>query len=431
MSNWTVNVQEPNTPWVPQHAFDQPLLELSLPSSKAANRIRTNLFDLLPKETPIPPVLLDLCLISMVVYSSDIKIPRDISSDRWTRNITIHMPVHDVARWQTVSNQLSNALSFLSGDFWRFEFRAAKDEYIFHGPKIENCDAICLLSGGLDSLVGAIDLLFKSKRVALVGHHGAGITNAIQKNVLERLESVYGDSVEPFSFYVQAPKLQGSVNEQTMRARSFLFLCLGLAVSACAGKRLLTVAENGFISLNVPLTAARIGSLSTRTTHPFFVKSIMQLLKDLEIDLEIALPYQFMTKGEMIRKAADQDTLRRIIPKTMSCTHPESGRYAGKAPTNHCGYCVPCIIRRASLNASGKDPTKYNVSIKRNAPDSYSAKGRDLRAFMMAIKRYETRKPHQLLFDVLSAGPLEPLNINKFVDVYNRGMKEVIAILRR
>jgi len=429
MTNWTVIVQEPKTSFVLQHQLEQPLLELSLPSSKAANRIRTNFFDLLPQKTSLSPMLLDLCLISMVVYSADIKIPRDISSDRWTRSITIHMPVHDVARWQLVSEHLAKTLSFLSGDIWQFEFRAAKDEYLSEGAEVEPCDAVCLLSGGLDSLVGAIDLLASSKRVALVGHHGAGITNAVQQNVLERLQSEYGDQVAPFSFYVQAPRIEGSVNEQTMRARSFLFLCLGLAVCACVSKRVLTVAENGFISLNVPLTAARMGSLSTRTTHPFFIKSIMQLLRDLELDLEIELPYQFMTKGEMIRDAADQRTLRTIIPKTMSCTHPESGRYAGKAPTNHCGYCVPCIIRRAALNVSGRDPTKYNVSIKRNAPNSHSAKGRDLRAFWIAVKRYQSRKAHQLLFDVVSSGPLDPLNIKKFVDVFDRGMKEVISIL--
>ena len=431
MTDWAVIVHEPNTPSAVQCPPDYPLLELSLPTSHAPNRIRTNFFELLPAGNRIPTVLIDLCLLSMAVYSADIKLPRETSSDRWTRNIVIYMPVHDVSIWQSASKQLSDTLRFLSGDYWQFEFRPAQQTLSPSGKsELKQCQSVCLLSGGLDSLVGAIDLLSKSQRVALVGHHGAGITNAIQQQVLEKLESAYGDLVQPMSFYVQAPKIEGSVNEQTMRARSFLFLCLGLAVTASIGNESLNVAENGFISLNVPLTTARIGSLSTRTTHPHFMKSIMQLLKMLGLNLEIQLPYQYMTKGEMLRASADQETLRRIIPKTMSCTHPESGRYAAKDPTNHCGYCVPCIIRRAALTAaSGKDPTKYNASIKRNAPDSHSIKGRDLRAFHMAVERYRKRKPHQMLFDVLATGPLDPLRISDFVDVYNRGMKEVMSIL--
>jgi hypothetical protein len=79
--------------------------------------------------------------------------------------------------------------------------------------------------------------------------------------------------------------------------------------------------------------------------------------------------------------------------------------------------------------ALGKDPTKYNASIKKNAPDSHSIKGRDLRAFRIAAERYQTRKPHQILFDVIATGPLDPLHISDFTAVYNRGMNEVISIL--
>jgi len=429
MTNWNVVVQEPGNAFSLHSSAVDPCLEIALPSSNAPNRIRTNFFDLLPNDTLLTPELLDLTMLSMVVYSSDTKIPRDISSDRWTRKIRIYMPVTQVSRWQAASKQLEDTLRFLSGDEWQFEFRKSVSQHGMDGATKQDCDAVCLLSGGLDSLVGAIDLLANSKRVALVGHHGAGITNTVQQNVLAQLQGRYGKFVEPFNFYVQAPSIANAPNEQTMRARSFLFICLGLATVHCVGKGELTVPENGFISLNVPLTSARIGSMSTRTTHPYFIESLVELLRKLAIPLKITLPYQFLTKGEMIAAALDQQTLWRCIPKTMSCTHPESGRYAGKSPTNHCGYCVPCIIRRAALRRAGKDPTKYNVSIKRKPPDCGTGRGRDLRAFLMAVERYKTRKPHQVMFDVLASGPLEPLRIGDFVDLYRRGMAEVTAIL--
>ena len=37
------------------------------------------------------------------------------------------------------------------------------------------------------------------------------------------------------------------------------------------------VPENGVISINVPLTVRRVGTLSTRTTHPYFIQEIQKL----------------------------------------------------------------------------------------------------------------------------------------------------------
>lgn len=44
---------------------------------------------------------------------------------------------------------------------------------------------------------------------------------------------------------------------------------------------------------------------------------------------------------------------------TLSCSHPTHGRIAGATPPINCGYCYPCIIRRASLHKIGFDNTVY------------------------------------------------------------------------
>jgi hypothetical protein len=219
MSTWTVIVQQPNESFSLDAEINSPVLQLSLPESGSQNPIRTNFLELMPNTVSLPPLLLDLCLISMVIYSIDIKIPRDASADRWTRNIRVLMPVSDVTQWEAISEHLSKTLNFLSGDSWSFGFRAARHSYEFQGKEINICRSVSLLSGGLDSLVGAIDLLAAGHRVAMVSHHGAGITNTVQLKVLEGLHDRYNDLVQPMSFYVQAPKISGSVNEQTMRGR--------------------------------------------------------------------------------------------------------------------------------------------------------------------------------------------------------------------
>lgn len=60
------------------------------------------------------------------------------------------------------------------------------------------------------------------------------------------------------------------------------------------------IPENGFISLNIPLTGARFGSSSTRTTHPYYMKMLGSLIKNMGLEISILNPYQFKTKGEMV-----------------------------------------------------------------------------------------------------------------------------------
>ena len=62
----------------------------------------------------------------------------------------------------------------------------------------------------------------------------------------------------------------------------------------------LLIPENGFISLNIPLTPLRLGSLSTRTTHPLFIQQMQDILDALDFRVRLSNPYQFKTKGEML-----------------------------------------------------------------------------------------------------------------------------------
>src|ERR1035437_1820015 len=55
---------------------------------------------------------------------------------------------------------------------------------------------------------------------------------------------------------------------------------------------------------------------------------------------------------------------RRLAPLSLSCSSPSKGRWQGLG-TQHCGYCLPCLIRRAALYAGfgrGTDPTVYTLA---------------------------------------------------------------------
>ena len=224
----------------------------------------------------------DLTSVAMAAYAADLRIPRSLAEDSWTRDITLLVPVVDSSRWDGVRQRLEAFLGFLTGDRWQIEFRERAPLEQPKPPKkpkvvFETGTTACLFSGGLDSLVGVLDLLSTGAPLALVGHHGAGVTNPVQQNVLAGLRRTFSPLMREFMFYVQPPK-DHTAGETSMRSRSVLFLALGIAVASLAGAGArLVVAENGLISLNVPLTNARIGSSSSRTTHPH----VMAALRDI------------------------------------------------------------------------------------------------------------------------------------------------------
>lgn len=353
----------------------------------------------------------------------------------------LYLPVSDVELWDGAKDVAESTLEFLTGDTWTLEFREsggwpkakkASSRRRKRRDRIGSIDHFCLFSGGLDSLVGAIDLLSSGERVALIGHHGAGITNKVQEGLLEALTNTFKEQIVPLMFHVQPKKLKSKDGEPTMRSRSFLFFTLGVAmVESIGGGDTLTVAENGLISLNVPLTPSRSGSCSTRTTHPHYVALYRKLLKRLGVAAKLSLPYRFMTKGEMLAACDDKALLRSTAPLSMSCSHSESGRFQGFRPGQHCGYCVPCIIRRAAMKKARLTDKPPNIDVLTEELNYEEDRGRDLRAFEMALERDRSISKAKSLFRVLATGPLPPKDALTFADLYRRGISEVRAFLNQ
>jgi 7-cyano-7-deazaguanine synthase in queuosine biosynthesis len=375
-------------------------------------------------------VAIDLLYISLMVYYADRKISRKIADDAWTRQIKLYIPVLEIDKWNKNKELLEKMLSFLSGDIWNFEFRKRefnqKEERAFkgikrqkkkHQPKI-----ICMLSGGLDSFIGAIDLLKEEKDVWFVGHYGGGKgVIQYQKNLIGKLASQYELSLEQFFNFFASP-LNGI--EDTTRTRSFMFFAHAIMLGSAVNQDItLYIPENGVISLNIPLTNTRLGSSSTRTTHPFYMRLLQQLLINLDIKVMLCNPYQFKTKGEMIKECKDPSFLKTHISETMSCSHPDVGRYKKDSSPSHCGNCLPCVIRRAAIEfAYGVDLSIYRDKDFQNAGAS-----ENLRSFKLGIRDYENNTIDTAL-TVQISGPIND-NIDNYCDVYKKGMAELKSLL--
>lgn len=383
----------------------------------------------------------DFMELSIAVYTSDQIISRgEDGFQGWSRHIRVHYPVANIASWNNVKNDLEEMLAFLSGDRWEFIFRQRSSTSRIQPLPQQNPDGITkvsLFSGGLDSFIGAVDMLENREKLILVSHYKRGSEGKAQTVTASALETQYGkNSFTNHKFFVQ-PKQDNALakKEDSSRARSFLFLGLGLAIANGLGDNIeLIVPENGLISLNVPLTQTRLSSHSTRTTHPYYLSLFRKIIAALGINNQVSNPYQFKTKGEMMRECKNLPFLHKHYEHTLSCSHADNSRYEkGIKPGIHCGYCVPCIIRQAAEFAIGGVKTKYVHQVKYAAPSPSTRKGRDLKAFKMALAKVETLKPHSMVLHVLKSGPLpftDRTELNKYIDIYLRGMAEVGNFLK-
>lgn len=389
---------------------------------------------------------LDLLVLAAHVHAADTRISRlTESQDSWTREIRLVVPVSDPGRWAAAGSLLERLLGFLTGDRWTIGFRPRPRGFAKVVPTLPAgrigppFDGVGLFSGGLDSLIGAIDVLEAGGKPLLVSHAGEGATSDAQNTCFAALRAHYKRL--PFKrlrLWMNFPDglVEGVGSENTTRGRSFLFFALGIFAGTGLGRPFtLRVPENGLIALNVPLDPLRLGSLSTRTTHPFYMARWNEFLGALGIPGRVENPYWNKTKGEMARACANSELLRSIIPSCLSCASPTKGRWKGHG-IEHCGYCLPCLIRRAALEVAlghGNDPTNYTVpDLAARSLDTRQAEGQQVRSFQLAIARLRSR-PGLAKLLIHKPGPLsdEAGNLGDLAEVYRRGLEEVGSLLAR
>lgn len=386
---------------------------------------------------------IDLVVLAALVNAGDTRVSRKLNAqDGWTREIDLYVPVSTPRAWTASTRSIEAMLRFLTGDRWRvfFRDRTSRATTLAVAPKrlaIDGLTKVSLLSGGLDSLIGAIDLLSGGEqRPLFVSHYWDGETAKAQAYILERLEARFGkEAFKSLRVRLGFDKhhLATGETENTQRGRSFLFYSLAtLAASAIEGRTTVDIPENGLIALNVPLDPLRFGALSTRTAHPHFIARMQSLINALELDVELNNPYRHMTKGEMVANCADKVFLEKIVGNSMSCSSPAKARYKKLSP-RHCGYCVPCLIRKASLEfgLDGDDKTLYTIGdLKAKVLASDRPEGEHVRSFQLMAKRIEAT-PSLSKILVHKPGPLydEPAAILDYADVFRRGVLEVAKLL--
>lgn len=376
---------------------------------------------------------IDAIILGLLVYIADMKISRDKQSQNsWTREITLTIPVFN-SLWKKYEDTLERMLKFLTGDIWQIEFTkrelplAAEEKF---SQRTDKYRVASLFSGGMDSLIAAINYLEQKQPTLLVSHAGESRVRHWQTNLLAALDREYDDVPHENAYLwtnlsdIELPEAEKDMNQ---RSRSFLFISISiLAMSGIKGCTQLLMPENGLIALNVPLEYMRIGSHSTRTTHPFYLKLWNEVVGEI-FNFSISNPYWNKTKGEMASECLNKNFLKRVVKLSYSCSSVNSANIRSRQ-SQHCGHCLPCIIRRAAMHGAfgDFDPSSYMYSEVKKLIDDRGSIGEQIRSFQYAIKRL-TKNPYANKVLIHKTGPLEndEAYLTELADVYTRGLMEV------
>lgn len=315
-----------------------------------------------------PDLAKDLIEVACAIFLAD-RMHARARDTLGSRQIALRLPVRKPTAWKQVAPHLKEALGILGDDEFSFDFYyrpqgagcfPAQDKpkqqqskrlpdkkgALPFPPAIER---VALFSGGLDSAVAAAHFARSKAPTVFVTHYVRDIRRI--EGLLNEIYRTYGKGTQPLNaqFYIKpksafAPKLR----EHSRRTRSFLFVSLALATAQALNAREVCVCENGVIALNLPFIPAMI---PTRHAHSSYLQTMERLANDLfTTPISVVNPFELQTKGEMnhIFRSHPQLALESV-----SCWNQQwSGRGANYG-RGHCGYCVPCLVRRVSLDAAG------------------------------------------------------------------------------
>ncbi len=303
---------------------------------------------------------MDLVRIAAYAYSADQMVsrggPSDIYGRDWRREFILCAPVSDPDFWaaSAVRDALQETLGFVSDDVWRFHFtKAAFEEQLglqtdLKGPR-RDPDTVVSLSGGADSLCAVVEAVARNNsKPVLVSHRPAPNIDHRQKALVQELRERFPGWHFPHTS-VWVNRMRSEAMESSQRSRSFLFASLAAAVASAIGISNVILADNGIVSLNLPINGQLVGALASRSTHPRFIE-LFNKLSELVLPSKprVTNPLWARTRAEgfgELKKAG----VGELLQETFSCSR---GRGLTRAAP-HCGVCSQCVDRRFGSLAAG------------------------------------------------------------------------------
>jgi 7-cyano-7-deazaguanine synthase in queuosine biosynthesis len=301
----------------------------------------------------------DLVLLAGVVAFADRSVRRLVANG-WRRNLHVVMPVKNPEWWSaySLSSTLIDALRFLTGDAWSFEFVKRKGKSV----KLKQSElalgagkfVVMPFSNGLDS--------FSESRLLSVGFPN---TAAIRLTAWNR--SLAGgrdwvteaDGTRYRRVSLPVALATGKHAEQTFRSRSFMFSTLAGLAAAMSNAEAIFIPEAGQGALGPSLVP--VGQESPhRGSHPKFSQFMMAFFQAFwGKAISIQHPQLWRTKGEVLALLQSKD-LQHGWEKTTSCSRDQRVTSTARHKKIQCGICSGCLLRRMSLFSAGYNDPNSN-----------------------------------------------------------------------
>jgi hypothetical protein len=317
------------------------------------------------------------------LFATDLACERGDGDVDWSRSIDLWIPVRDPTFWDQRRTAFEQIWMNLTYDSIRIHFVEDKEPVPL--PRMGRVqfpdhDCVALLSGGQDSFVGALELIEAGQRPLLVSHSASSAVNGAQNAVEAALHELDSNLVRLKLGAHRTPRSDFPGDEPSQRSRTFLFVGAAALVGALGESQQVLLNENGIMALHVPMTAARIGSLSTHTASPPILAKMQALANDVfGVEMTVDNRLVNITKPEVVGRAVELGKANHMI-STVSCW--QIGR-----TSSHCGICSPCIMRRISNEYNDVADIDYAADIFNDSSALNDSKARDNISHFVALIR--------------------------------------------
>ena len=374
-----------------------------------------------------PDITFGMLYLSAIVYAIDRAVERNrFSIDGWSREFEVDICIPEFEMFRSVEPQINEMLSFLTGDYWECHFvGSATVKYPRYRitDRLDGISQVNLFSGGMDSLIGAIDYMEEnpSGKLFLASHYDSFMKgpSSDQSAIIKQFYRKYDGRFLSMGPVMITPEIS---LELSCRSRSLMFISIALVVAEYARCNV-GVPENGSVSLNYPLSSSRRASCSTRTTHPIFLRQLNNIISSVGISATVFNRYEKQTKGEMVRTCANKSYLCEIVASSNSCGKRSlhQSMHDNRTAT-HCGFCMPCMYRRAALLGEN-DPTTYGNSFATLFDNRGTKLSEDFFAMLNFLKKDLSRE--DIRRELLIAGMCGFEDLGEFVDLVVRTREEL------
>jgi 7-cyano-7-deazaguanine synthase in queuosine biosynthesis len=294
----------------------------------------------------------ELIYLAGVVAYIDRRVRRHIGI--WHRCFNVIMPVSEPRFWRqpAVSSALVEALQFLTGDTWTFEF-------IKRQGRLPRFNQNFLDIGGGDFVVipfsNGLDSFAQSRLLETQGFSGTPIRVTAWNRGLTGSRDWLTDPNGARYRRVAVPVriAEHSSPEPTYRTRTFLFSVLAGLAAYLAGAKTIVIPEGGQGALGPSLVP--VGSESPqRGSHPGFSRRMEVLFRGFWGEpVMIRQPQIWRTKGQVLAEVCRRG-FHAGWERTRSCPRGPRDLRSGRS----CGICSGCLLRRVAVFAAGLEESE-------------------------------------------------------------------------